>query len=118
MLGHVAAVGTGIALAAQHMKKDVFHRHPERVGDGLFAVIRKEPVVAGLHQHDRPDLGLLVTARRSQERNFSLPGEDLQTFLDVVDPQHLLKEVSKHPVWNTAAIAIRMRRFAADRFIV
>ena len=80
-----------------------FDRHAERIGDGLFAVIREEPVVAGLHQHDRSDLDFFVTARRSKERNFSLPREDLQTFLDVVHAQHLLKQFLKHRVWNTAA---------------
>ena len=51
---------------------------------------------------------------------FSLTGEDLQTFLDVIDTEHLLKQFSNHRIRNdfpsgagrTSVISIEFRLMA------
>ena len=100
MLGHVAAVGARITLAAEHVEKDVFQRHAERIRNGLFAIVGEKPVVARFQHHHRTDLRLLVAACGCQKRNFSLPREDLQPFLDVIDAHHLLVEFKSDGVGN------------------
>ena len=90
MLGHVPAIGTGIAFAAQHVKKKYLcGRHPQRIGDGFLAVVREKPVEPGLHQHHGADLNFLVTARRRVKRYLALLAEYLEALFDEVHSEHL-----------------------------
>src|SRR5262249_2656131 len=71
---------------------------------GFFAVVRKEPIMPGLHQHDGPDLNFFVAARRGKERNFSLPGKDLQTLFYVVDGKHLPVKLPDDDIRNDPVV--------------
>ena len=109
MLGHIAAVGAGITLAAEHVQKNVFHRHSQRISNSFFAVVWEEPVVAGLQHHHGADLRLLMPTRGSQKRNFSLAREDLQPLFDVIDTQHLPVELQNNGIGHNPPL-----RFAAE----
>src|SRR5262245_6529076 len=108
MFGHVPAVRAGIAFAAEHVEKDVFYGHAKCIGDGFLAIVREEPVVARFHEHDRPDLEFFVATRRCEERDFSLPGEDLQPLLDVIHPQHLPEEFLDDGIRNNPFLTIAL----------
>src|SRR5688572_8042289 len=71
------------------MKKDVLRWHAKGIGQGLLPVIGKEPVMAGLQQHDHAYLYLFVTSRGCVERNLAQPSQDLEAFLNEIDAQHL-----------------------------
>src|SRR5688572_4941474 len=106
MLRHIAAIGAGVALAAEHMQKYVFGRHSEGVCNRLLTVIREKPVMARLHQHDRADLNFFMATRRRMERHFSLTDEYFEPLFDVKNAEHFAMQLLYNGVWNDTLIHV------------